>query len=266
MNKISLPDVTLLSVSSVDLDDTQLALLISSQSIDFGAVKLLSSGLPSQRVRNLEYVAIPPMSLMGYNRFVLGRLHEYVDTPFCLLVQADGFVLDPDRWRPEFLEYDYIGAPWPERVSVQPGNEILVLDRNRVGNGGFSLRSRKLLQIAATIDFDALAFPSRSEDMVICHFLYDTMRKQGVRFAPLEVAERFSVESLTGSGQYSVFGFHGKRVREILFRDPAFRRDVDAVKAACGLSSGPEAVRVGRNDACPCGSGRRYKQCHGILS
>ena len=28
----------------------------------------------------------------------------------------------------------------------------------------------------------------------------------------------------------------------------------------------PEGVRVGRNDPCPCGSGMKYKQCHGKLS
>jgi len=25
-------------------------------------------------------------------------------------------------------------------------------------------------------------------------------------------------------------------------------------------------VKVGRNDPCPCGSGKKYKQCHGVLS
>ena len=28
----------------------------------------------------------------------------------------------------------------------------------------------------------------------------------------------------------------------------------------------PEGVRVGRNDPCPCGSGLKFKQCHGKLS
>jgi preprotein translocase subunit SecA len=27
-----------------------------------------------------------------------------------------------------------------------------------------------------------------------------------------------------------------------------------------------EGVKVGRNDPCPCGSGKKYKQCHGALS
>jgi preprotein translocase subunit SecA len=38
-----------------------------------------------------------------------------------------------------------------------------------------------------------------------------------------------------------------------------------------GLLGGPAAEaaalpRVGRNDPCPCGSGKKYKQCHGKLS
>jgi preprotein translocase subunit SecA len=27
-----------------------------------------------------------------------------------------------------------------------------------------------------------------------------------------------------------------------------------------------EAPKVGRNDPCPCGSGKKFKQCHGRLS
>ena len=27
-----------------------------------------------------------------------------------------------------------------------------------------------------------------------------------------------------------------------------------------------QGLRVGRNDPCPCGSGKKYKQCHGRLA
>jgi len=27
-----------------------------------------------------------------------------------------------------------------------------------------------------------------------------------------------------------------------------------------------DGVKVGRNDPCPCGSGKKYKQCHGVLN
>ena len=37
--------------------------------------------------------------------------------------------------------------------------------------------------------------------------------------------------------------------------------DTSTVKAQAG-----EVPRVGRNDACPCGSGKKYKHCHGQLT
>ncbi|MCA0324116.1 MAG: preprotein translocase subunit SecA [Proteobacteria bacterium] len=40
-----------------------------------------------------------------------------------------------------------------------------------------------------------------------------------------------------------------------------------AGRAAAGAAAGAAAVaRVGRNDPCPCGSGKKYKHCHGALS
>ena len=37
-------------------------------------------------------------------------------------------------------------------------------------------------------------------------------------------------------------------------------------QSAEGIESKPEMPRVGRNEPCPCGSGKKYKQCHGKLS
>ena len=37
-------------------------------------------------------------------------------------------------------------------------------------------------------------------------------------------------------------------------------------QSADGLENKPEMPRVGRNEPCPCGSGKKYKQCHGKLS
>src|SRR5450830_436628 len=45
--------------------------------------------------------------------------------------------------------------------------------------------------------------------------------------------------------------------------------DVDGQEALTATPSQPvirDSVKVGRNDPCPCGSGKKYKQCHGILS
>jgi preprotein translocase subunit SecA len=43
------------------------------------------------------------------------------------------------------------------------------------------------------------------------------------------------------------------------------RRAVSA--AAAGTADAAAAfARVGRNDPCPCGSGKKFKQCHGQLT
>ena len=40
----------------------------------------------------------------------------------------------------------------------------------------------------------------------------------------------------------------------------------ESAEAAASQPMVREGVKVGRNDPCPCGSGKKYKQCHGILS
>jgi preprotein translocase subunit SecA len=44
--------------------------------------------------------------------------------------------------------------------------------------------------------------------------------------------------------------------------------DVDAAAFGVGAASAAikNAPKVGRNDPCPCGSGKKFKQCHGQLS
>jgi len=37
-------------------------------------------------------------------------------------------------------------------------------------------------------------------------------------------------------------------------------------QSAAGIDEKPQMPRVGRNEPCPCGSGKKYKQCHGKLS
>ena len=49
------------------------------------------------------------------------------------------------------------------------------MKENCVGNGGFSLRRHKLAVTTSKIDFKSLKFPIKSEDIVICHYLYKEM-------------------------------------------------------------------------------------------
>jgi hypothetical protein len=218
---ISLPNVTLVAASSVDLEATELALRISSYEIEFGAIKFLCSEPFSVSEPKIKIETIPRMDLVGYSKFILNDLHHYVDTDYCLVVQSDGFVLNASSWDPKFLSYDYIGAPWPQKLFLQPWNLELNMQKNCVGNGGFSLRSKKLLIETAKIDFNSLTFPTQSEDLIICHYLYDHFINIGIRFPDPEIAARFSIESqdaVYGQNPMTVFGFHGKILRDAIFQ------------------------------------------------
>ena len=143
-------------------------------------------------------------------------MHKYFRTSHCLIVQADSFIVDSDLWKDEFLKFDYIGGPWPNKIEVN-SNLILNLEKNPVGNGGFSLRSRKLVEATSKINFESLNFPMKAEDVLICYYLYQEMVDSGIRFAPPKLAAEFSLENtdgLYGQNVNSVFGFHGKHLRD----------------------------------------------------
>ena len=214
--KLKLPNISLLAIAhEKDVDQTQISMKISSENIDFGAVKLLTSAEPKIKYPDIEYVPIKPMNLEEFNKTMIEDLHKHFETTHCLFVQADSFVVKHKLWKDEFLKYDYIGAPWSDEL-VTDQNLVLNVKKNPVGNGGFSLRSRKLVQATAKIDYESLKFPLKSEDVVICHYLYDKMIQEGVKFAPSKLAAQFSMENINnlyGQNLDSVFGFHGKHLR-----------------------------------------------------
>ena len=241
--KLTLPNVTLLAATSVEIEQHQISLKISSQNIEFGAVKLLSSSLPEKKYSDIEYVSVTPMGRADQNRFLIEDLHKYFETSHCLYVESDSFVVNADLWKEEFLKFDYIGAPWPIKTQINdhraalwtnydadgdtskiPTNPNLILDmkENCVGAGGFSLRSRKLLKTIAKINYDSLKFPIKNEDVIICHYLYKEMIDKGIRFAPPKLAAQFAIEDtnhLYGQDVNSVFGFHAKHMRDYFLKE-----------------------------------------------
>ena len=205
---LELPQVTLIGVDCLDMERLLRAAEICQRSIRFGAVRLLSS-IPHHHP---SVVPIEPIgSREAYSSFMVKRVNSYVDTPFALVIQYDGFVLNPDAWQDEFLNYDYIGAPWFE---PEYGGAL-------VGNGGFSLRSKRLLEILQNDDSIAdptdLDPPDAPEDWYICVMIREYLEGKGIRFAPAKLAQRFSLEGgepfgVTWTNQ---FGFHGLRWTDI---------------------------------------------------
>jgi hypothetical protein len=215
--KLQLSDVTLLAATSSEEDAAQVSMRISLHNIDFGAAKLLCTSKPKEKYPDIEYIPIPQLkSVDDYNEIIFQDLHKYFKTSHCLIVQADSFVVNSNLWSDAFLKYDYIGGPWPNKIQVSP-DLILNLEKNPVGNGGFSLRSKKLAETTSKINFKSLNFPMKAEDVVICYYLYQEMIDSGIRFAPTNLAAKFSLENidnLYGQNVNSVFGFHGKHLRD----------------------------------------------------
>ncbi len=227
--KLKLPNVTILAATSSEIEAAQLSIRISLHNIEFSEAKLLCPSEPKKKYPDIEYVEIPPLNNVdSYNKLIFQNLHKYFKTSHCLIVQADGFVVNAHLWKDEFLNFDYIGGPWPDKIQVNP-DVLLDLKKNPVGNGGFSLRSRKLVEATSKIDFDSLNFPLKSEDVVICHYLYKKMIDSGIQFAPPKIAAQFSMENidhLYGQDVNTVFGFHGKHMRDYFVKKYVLRASI----------------------------------------
>lgn len=194
MEKLNLANVTLCAATSVNLAATVAALRACREQIDFGECLLLTDAECVTGAEGLRIVPIAPLeSARDYSDFIIRRLSDHIRTEHCLIVQWDGFVVDAGRWDPRFLEYDYIGAPWPQ-----------FNDGHAVGNGGFSLRSRALL---AACQDEAFQF-RHPEDIAICRDNRSMLEaRHGIRFADADLAGRFAFERT--ASRTPAFGFHG---------------------------------------------------------
>jgi Flp pilus assembly protein TadD len=291
---LELPTVTLCCIDTANPGLALRALLISSARIRFARTLLLTDR--PQSMPGVEVSMIAPLaSRTEYSAFVLKSLLEHVDTPHALLIQWDGYVINPDAWREEFLACDYIGAKW-----------FWHDDGRRVGNGGFSLRSRKLL---AALQDDRIELAG-SEDETICRTFRPLLEKEhGIVFASEALADEFAFEVAYPIGK--PFGFHGlynfcrvvspqeladmtRLFTPAIARSPQllqlgrncialgqwrpaaaiFRRILDEMpgnaeaRASLSVAAGNEAAapRASRNEPCPCGSGKRFKHCHGAAA
>ena len=69
------------------------------------------------------------------------------------------------------------------------------------------------MDLCSLIDIHSLKLPTQSEDLVICHFYHEWFASQGIQFAPVDVAAKFSLECEIPEVQRSIgetLGFHGK--------------------------------------------------------
>jgi hypothetical protein len=137
-----------------------------------------------------------------YYQYACAGIH----TDFALMLEWDAGIYDPSKWKPEFFDYDYIGAPW----TVRP-QERDCLD---VGNGGFTLMSKRLGQYLAE-------HPKQHPvctDWDLCRNQRKGLEAAGFKWPGRTLATHFSWE--LGERNPENFGFHGAfRWIDMLERD-----------------------------------------------
>lgn len=177
--RLSLPDVTLVAAA-----DAQTGLLMEAALRECS--RLVAFG-------NAIIMQIEVKSLADWSNAIWYEIPRALETSHMLVIQYDSWVVNAGAWRNDWLQYDYIGAPWywhPEGSNV--------------GNGGFSLRSKRLMNF---LGVNRQLMPcAEPEDDVLCRRYRQRLEAEGFRFAPTEVAAAFSFERSPPNG---AFGFHG---------------------------------------------------------
>lgn len=209
---LNLEILDLISISSDKPKETIKSLKYTMLSSKFGKVKFLThvdkNDYLDMGVDDIEFVKIDEISShRQYNDFCL-RLNNYSDNQYILIVQNDSFITNADIWTDEFLNYDYIGAPWTEKQATEWGIP------NRVGNGGFSLRSKKFLEYSSQFKDCGGA----NEDGFLTNFTLPYSNNFGIKYAPVDIAYRFSVELPNQNDVYDPdkhFGFHGNHLYDV---------------------------------------------------
>jgi hypothetical protein len=196
---LDLPDVTTLSVDDRDDPDTtrRLALITRwhRRFMRVGREVILSGSRPD--AEGVDWSKIERFGTdyrAGYSRWCQEEICNHFSTKFVMIWQLDGFAVNPELWKNDFLSYDYIGAPWSGLRK-----EMVV------GNGGFSMRSRRFCEEVGKLP---RCKPERAEDVYFCHDMRDELVGKGIRFAPAGLADAWSTDYRYGDVSRR-FGFHG---------------------------------------------------------
>jgi len=211
--------IFIVAISDVKIKQTIYALTKSSRSLNPIKTLLFTSKkihLSNYESNLIDLVRITPInSIRDYSHFIIYKLHKYIDTTHALIVQWDGYVINKNKWSNNFLNYDYIGAPFIPRLgdkgySINEKGGFFVN-----GNGGFSLRSRELLRAPSKYKLkDNFKFTNFHEDGFFSVYHRDFLESKGFVWAPFKLAKEFSIESILSFEDIKSLplGFHGRKM------------------------------------------------------
>ena len=192
-SNLKLPNVTLCCFGSEKYREQQQQMLdYCSSKVEFGAVK---------------NIIVDTDTIDSWNRAVVFDLGDHIDTEFALLVHPDGGIAEPAMWRDEWLNYDFIGSPFPlptDDFSYRDINGVI----QRVGNS-VSIRSRKLMQLPKKLGMEWKAFHGfYNEDGYISVNMRHIFEEHGCKFAPYEEALIFGRETPLEDYEGHTFVYH----------------------------------------------------------
>lgn len=213
--KLKLPNVTLVAMTSVNVRETIKAMQYSMRGIEFGRAVLITHRKPLLLPKEIQYSHTSRLkNIDDFNYKMVYELGEHIDTDFALIVHADGFVVNPEMWRDEFLDYDYIGAPWP---LPKEGDTTTYRDIHgnicRVGNSA-GIRSKRLMDFPqkANIPWEGEYAYGKMwyfEDGFLCCKIKHLLEAEGMKIAPLEVAKYYAHEQMIPEIEgITPFAFH----------------------------------------------------------
>lgn len=199
-----LPTVTLIAYDTVDANRTIPVLKHCQKHFKFADTVLVTDKEPEIEHKGIRVRRCENQGYEGAMSWEVNGIWTCAFTEHVLFVSHDGMIANPQFWKDEWLQYDMIGAPWPncwKQVGARWGD-------NRVGNTGLCLRSRNYIQ---ALRHAMPLYRGQAGDVFGCQIMHKAFVDMGIKYAPVNVAAAFAWEQNIEEGWASPasFGYHG---------------------------------------------------------
>jgi len=211
--------IQIVAISDLHLEKTVKSLLKTQNSLKGSEACFFTSKSEEVKAiitnkKKINIISINPINNhKDYNYFIIYELYKYIKFKHCLIAQWDGFSMCDWMWKDYFFEYDYIGAPFLKRKK----DKSYCIDKNglfrSVGNGGFSLRSKRLLEAPTKLALkDEPSFTNFHEDGFFSVLHRPQLESLGFKWPKENIARQFSQEKARNIIDLirPSFGCHGK--------------------------------------------------------
>lgn len=293
---LELPCVTLVCVDCVHHELAIAAIEQSMVRCRFGRVLFFTDR--DLRIDELEVVRIPALRTPAeHARFVLTELSGHITTSHVLLIGWDAFVVNPAAWEVAFLSYDFVAPPRPPEPSECDGAAVMLVShrllasaRDDANADGRAMTAGVRSALHSTAESGNGLSTAPRDVAERFAFGADYPRGQPFAFEGLQNMWMFfqsgDLDAFLSMASKDILGSRAlqsladnlralNRINEAVAIFGAMLRAhpghegatiaLAEMQAPAGPSLAASRKVVGRNDSCPCGSGQRYKQCHGRI-